>query len=115
MHQVNILDACFLGQILKPSMLHLLFIKHGGYQAVGLFLVHLGNIAGGDTGIAVGAINGPQRLGKVINPFCNTVIVHFYKIAFPHFLVVAYKGFAWGATYCQYVTAPYLFAIGVGV
>jgi hypothetical protein len=94
---------------------HLLLVKSRRHQAVRFLFVHLGDVARGDSLVAGGAEKRSVVLRKVYASFDDSVVVHFYKIAFADFLIVGDKAFAVGAAHFENVTTPDLFTIWIFV
>jgi hypothetical protein len=82
-------------------------------KPVGFFFIYFRRVPGSDLLAAIGAKQRSMVLGEINRALNNPVVVHFYKIALPHFLIAGNQAFAIGAADPQEMASPYLFAIGV--
>jgi len=72
-------------------------VERGWNKLVRFFPVHLGDVPGGDPLTAVRAEYSSVVLREIDGAVDNPVVVHLYKIAFAHFLIVGGEAFAVGA------------------
>jgi len=66
----------------------------------------MSDIPSGYTLTTAGAKQGSMVLRKINCPLDNPVVIHFYKVAFPDFLVFSDEIFAMGASDLQDMAAP---------
>ena len=85
--------------------LNLSFVKCGRYKPVCFFFVHFGYVPCGNTLFAAGAEQCPVVKGKINAAIDNSVVVHFYKIAFAGLLIVRNEAFAISAADFQNMAA----------
>ena len=82
-----------------------LLVECGRHKTVSFLFVHFGYIPRGYPRAAVRAENRAVVLRKVNRTFDNSVVIHFYKIAFTDFLVSGNETFAVRTAYFKNMAA----------